>query len=182
MLSPWLMEMSYIISAHSGEEWWYVTLVGSSQGSLQLSSPLIILHHLASTLWTSDFRPSLNSLHSTSLAGKVNSHPLVTGNRGGNSFWRFFKATDSQLSFYHEQKANTTIDSVTTYKYDLAVDTLDGKGVTRGILMNSQSLCTSGMAISMSELLFSTITPNFCLKTLRKWYTRLSRDEVRKRI
>ena len=59
----------------------------------QLSSAqLIILHHLASTLWTPDFRPSLNSLHSTSLAGKVNSHPLVTGNRGGNSFWRFFKA------------------------------------------------------------------------------------------
>lgn len=56
----------------------------------QLSSALIILHHLASTLWTPDFRPSLNSLHSTSLAGKVNSHPLVTGNRGGQFLLEVF--------------------------------------------------------------------------------------------
>lgn len=42
-----------------------------------------------------DFRLSLNSLGSTSLAGKASSHSLDTANRGGKNFWRFLRHTDS---------------------------------------------------------------------------------------
>ena len=101
-----------------------------------------------------DFRLSLNSLGSTSLAGKASSHPLVTANRGGKNFRRFLRHMDSYLSFYHEQKAYTITDSVIIYKYDLAVDILEGKGITRRILMNSQSLCTLGTVISKSQFSF----------------------------
>lgn len=50
---------------------------------------------------------------------------------------------------------NTTADSVITCKYGLSVDMLEGKGITRGILRNSQSLCALKKVIRSLSFVFN---------------------------
>lgn len=58
------------------------------------------------------------------------------------------------MKFHDVYKANTITDSVIMCKHELAADRLDGKGITRGILKNPQSLCSSGAFISKPQFYF----------------------------